>query len=540
MLTTRRIPIGAKLLTGFGIVLALVAVLAWVSITRMASIDKGAQLIFEEDLESIVLTAAIEEEALDVQVELTKGVLATLMSNEIAAENPTHAEELAAEAEHFLSVAFTEAEEVTHLIDELLLSGHLHGETLIIGEELEHNWSLFVEEVDLVAADEAAGLAFEAGEAVLRGSGEEAFKLAIVEIGELRTIFEAEAEHTAAATASTYTSARTLTLVLVALAIGSGIASGVYLARSISGSVSQISSGLSKIAQGELDEQVTIKSNDELGDMSKAYGEMQTYLGEMATAADGIAVGDVSVEVTPRSERDVMGNAFVGMQGYLQEAAIAEGDLTVEINQRSEADALGRAFNSMIATLSTMLGKTTNAVTQLVTAKDELSEAASQSAAATTETARTSSQVAEGTSQQAEAVQELSDAVDKLNSATGTLEEKARTDVAGAAEQVATGATEATARAEEASAAARTGSEKMQSTVDGIDRIRDAMEVASKEVASLGEQSAEIGKIVAVIDDIAAQTNLLALNAAIEAARAGEQGRGFAVVAWVTRQRAGG
>ncbi|MEW6524817.1 MAG: methyl-accepting chemotaxis protein [Bacillota bacterium] len=82
------------------------------------------------------------------------------------------------------------------------------------------------------------------------------------------------------------------------------------------------------------------------------------------------------------------------------------------------------------------------------------------------------------------------------------------------------------------------GRQAVSDVAGAMENVRKAIYQSADEISALGQKSAQISNILAVISDIANQTNLLALNAAIEAARAGEHGRGFAVVAEEVRRLA--
>lgn len=84
----------------------------------------------------------------------------------------------------------------------------------------------------------------------------------------------------------------------------------------------------------------------------------------------------------------------------------------------------------------------------------------------------------------------------------------------------------------------REGSLAMQMVLSRMNDIQSDNQNSLQEIVDLGNKSRQIGRVMELINTVAAQTKLIAFNAALEASSAGEAGKRFSVVAAEIRRLA--
>ncbi|MCX6024578.1 MAG: methyl-accepting chemotaxis protein [Chloroflexi bacterium] len=291
--------------------------------------------------------------------------------------------------------------------------------------------------------------------------------------------------------------ATTLTQLLVVTALGGVLAviNGFVVTGMLTRQVGAVAEAARRLVSGDLTARAAVRSNDEIGQMARGFN----HLAEQQQAA-------------LESERAAKAYLEAKVGDYVAFVTeVARGDLSrqVAVTGNDQLGLLGHNLNTMTSSLRELTQQSRSAVASLSSSTAEIVASVAQQSS--------------GAAEQAAAIAQT----------TATVNE-----VKASADQAVQMATVVGDTASQAQRAAAEGVAVVRTATDSMADIRQRVQSIAENILALSEQSQQISEIIAAVNDLADQSNLLALNAAIEASRAGEQGKGFAVVATEIRSLA--
>ncbi len=135
---------------------------------------------------------------------------------------------------------------------------------------------------------------------------------------------------------------------------------GFLVASGISNPIQKITEAAQQIELGNLNDEIPIAQNDEIGILADVFRNMQDGLQNKADAAEAIAGGNLQIDIQVASNEDVLGNSMAKMRASLQDM---QTDLqeTIEqqkagnIDDRCNPDKFSGAYSELLTGVNDVL-----------------------------------------------------------------------------------------------------------------------------------------------------------------------------------------
>lgn len=267
------------------------------------------------------------------------------------------------------------------------------------------------------------------------------------------------------------------------------------------------------ISEGDLRNEVEVTRSDEIGILQKAFYDMNIRLRDMIGKVSFAAknLGDSSGQILGLT-KDVSG-------GGTRQATSTER-ITDLIERMIESI---KEISESVEKLTIFSENNSSSIMEMASSIQEVAYHTESLSASVDETSSSIEEMTASITQVADNVHALSSSMQITASSINEIDVSIK--------QVEENAKESSRVSDQVASDAELGMRTVEKTIEGMNRIQEAVQETERVILSLGGSSQKIGEILTVINDIARQTNLLALNAAIIAAQAGDHGRSFAVVA---------
>lgn len=217
-----------------------------------------------------------------------------------------------------------------------------------------------------------------------------------------------------------------LQIVVVVIAIFITLAYCALLIKSITVPMAKLSEAAKRMAVGDVDVDCTKIYNDDLGELMDEFSQMVDATKTQAGLAD----------------------------------AISKGDLTMEVNPRSDKDMLGRAIRKLVVENNRTLGNVKEASSQITVGAEQVANA--------------SQALAQGSTEQASALQQVTASMDEVTQRT---------------KDNATEAGQASSLVHSIKDMAADGNEQMKSMIQAMDSINESSETISKIIKTIDDIS---------------------------------------------------